>query len=129
MAAAARGPILVAHRSASVRRILRINLQAEALTITEAATAHECATALRLHRPLAVVLDPLLLSEPVEDDELVCLMKGTGTPVLVVSEQPDHRRTAQLLGDAPFCNRPDEIDRVTGAVRGLLAGARVPSLV
>jgi hypothetical protein len=129
MAAGGNGPVLVAHRLASVRRILRINLQAERITITEAGTARECADALRIHRPVAMVLDPSLITEPVEEDALLRLVKRSGTPVLVVSEEPDHRRTARLLGDAPFCNRPDEIDRVTGAVRGLLAGAGVPSLV
>lgn len=124
-----RGPVLLAHRIASVRRILRANLQLEHIPTTEAADARECADAIRAYRPGAVVLDPTLITEPCEQDALLRLVRRSGAPVLVVSEDAEHRRTAQCLGDAPFCNRPDEIDRVTMAVLGLLAGTGLPSLV
>jgi DNA-binding NtrC family response regulator len=125
----ARKPVLLAHRMASVRRILRANLHLERIPTTEAADARECADAIRACRPSAVVLDPTLITEPCEDDALLRLVRRSGAPVLVVSEDADHRRTARCLGDAPFCNRPDDVDRVTTAVLGMLAGTGLPSLV
>jgi DNA-binding response OmpR family regulator len=129
MTEAANGSVLVAHRSAPMRRILRLNLEAEQIDTVEAASAWECVQYLRARRPGAVVLDPDILHE--QDDAAVIpgLLRDLGMPLLVLSAEPEHRRTAQLLGGAPFCNRPDDVERVTAAVRELLSGVGLPSLV
>ena len=129
MSAASIQPVLIAHRAASVRRILRLNLEAEHLGVVEAASAQECLEALRRQRIGAVVLHPQVLDGSADEAALSTLLRDLRVPVLVLSERPEHRQLARALDGAPFCNRPDDPERVTAAVRGLLAGAGLPALV
>ena len=121
--------VLIAHHAAPVRRILRLNCEAEQIGVSEAASVQECLDALRRGRIGAVVLHPQLLEGAAEGPALSALLRQIGVPVLVLSERPEHRRVAAALGGAPFCNRPDDPERVTAAVRGLLSGAGLPALV
>jgi DNA-binding NtrC family response regulator len=112
-----------------MRRILRLNLEAEGLEATEVGTAHDCRRCVQDGRPAAVVLDPRITPSEAEADGLYMLLRESGLPVLVVSDRPEHRAISRALGGAPFCNRPDDVDRVTAAVHTLIAGARLPSVV
>ena len=121
--------VLIAHRSEMMRRILRLNLESEGIATVQAATVRECVTWVRHHGVAAVVLDPQLLRNP-RDEAAVCgVLQERRVPVLILSTEPDHRRIARALDGAPFCNRPDDVERVTAAVRALLAGAGLPTLV
>jgi hypothetical protein len=122
-------PVLVAHRAAPMRRILRLNLEAVSVPAVEAASAAECLDWLRRHQGAAVVLDPDIFADPADEAAVSALLPALGLPVLVLSAAPEHRRLARALGDAPFCNRPDDVERVTSAVCSLLSGDRIPTLV
>jgi DNA-binding NtrC family response regulator len=120
--------VLVVHRVASMRRIVRCNLEMERIPTREAASVAECLTVLRFEPPSALLLDPEVL---VDHDEALALQQGLDDlhiPVLVLSSGREHRHVADAFGHAPFCNRPDDVERVTAAVR-VLAGARLPLLV
>lgn len=121
--------VLVVHRLASMRRILRLNLESEGMTTVEAATAGECARLLGILRPAAVVLDPQVLHNQDDEGALCARLRELRAPILVVSDGPEYRQIARSLGDAPFCNRPDDVERITAAVRALLAGSPLPTIV
>lgn len=129
MASTAHGPVLVAYHLPRLRRILCLNLRAECIDAAEAATARECLDFLASCRPRAVLLDPEILGDHQDPAIVRELLRQLTMPVLVLSHVPEHRHLARLLGDAPFCNRPDDVDRVTAAIRGMLAGVGLPSLV
>jgi DNA-binding NarL/FixJ family response regulator len=129
MAKTASGPVLVAHHLERMGRIICLNLQAERIEAVAAANARESLDFIRARAPRAVVLDPEILVDYQDTAAVRGLIAHLAMPVLVLSDEPEHRRTAQLLGDAPFCNRPDDVDRVTAAVRRLLAGSGLPPLV
>jgi DNA-binding NtrC family response regulator len=122
-------PVLIAHRMPAMRRLLRFNLQDEHVPTAEAGTARECLDWLT-HRPAAaVVLDPEVLDDGPAGGALSDFLRQGKLPLLVLSAAPQHRAVARALGGAPFCNRPDDLDRVTGAVRALLQGVGLPALV
>lgn len=129
MADATNGSVLVVHHAAPVRRILRLNLEAERMATTEAATTRECLNYLQQGRAGAVVLDPEIFRDPQEGLAVCALLRELRLPVLVISERPEHRQVARAIGGAPFCNRPDDPERVAATVRDLLIGARVPAVV
>ena len=129
MSTASAQTVMIAHHAAPMRRILRLNLEAEHIAVVEAASVEDCLHALRRHRIGAVVLHPQLLDGGMGEPALSALLRELHMPVLVLSERPEHRQVAGALGGAPFCNRPDDPERVTAAVCGLLAGAGLPALV
>src|SRR5438093_9636468 len=120
------GPVLVAYRAALMRRILCLNLDVENVRAVEADSAANCLRQLERHRFLALVLDPELLVDQTDEDRVCKRVQALRLPVLVVSDGREHRRLAQRLGGAPFCNRPDDLESLTAAVRGLLAGTPLP---
>ncbi len=125
----ARGPVLIAYRSEMMRRILRLNLESEGFATVDAASAGECVARIRRGRIALVVLDPEIFADDAEEAAVCAALRGRGLPVLLVSAEPDSRRLSPPLGGAPFCNRPDDIDRVTEAVRTLIGGCGLPALV
>ncbi len=121
--------VVIACAAPAMRRILAANLQAEALPTTEAATTSELLDLLAGARPAAVVLDPDLFRG--RDDEICAgaALRMLALPVLVLSTEPGSRRFARDLGGAPFCRRPDEVERICTTVRGLVEGIPVPAYV
>ncbi|MBI2760492.1 MAG: hypothetical protein HYX51_03585 [Chloroflexi bacterium] len=122
-------PVLVAHHAALMRRILRVNLEVEHITAVEAGTVAECLDWLRERRAGAVVLDAGMITNPHDEAAICAMLRSLGVPVLVIADGPERRGLARALGGAPYCHRPDRVDRITLAVRKLLAGAPVPAMV
>ena len=129
MAGRRSGPVLVAHHAAVMRRILRFNLAADGIDAVEVGSARACREWLQRCPVAVLLLDPDILTDRPTEVELCSTVREHHVPVLVLCSAPEHRRVARALGGAPFCNRPDEIERVSAAVRDLLAGSGLPALV
>lgn len=122
-------PVLLVQQSRMLRRILRLNLEAEGIAVDEADSPAACRERMLRGRPAAVVLDPRMFHDPHEAAAVYALLRHSNAPLLVLSDAPELRSVTRSLGGAPFCNRPDDMDRVILAVRDLLNGAAVPALV
>ena len=118
--------VLVAHRRAPVLRMIRTNLEADGLDVHTASSPPTCLETLRTRVVDALVLDAdLVRGDSLESARLLRYLLATSVPTLVVSWDPADRLLARTLHDAPFINRPDDIDQVLGQVHDLLAsGAR-----
>jgi DNA-binding response OmpR family regulator len=113
--------VLIAHRRPPVQRMLRTNLEADAIAVGSVATASEAVTALEGSPVAAVIVDADLLRETVPDGLALRARLATGSPpALVVSWDPCDRLLARELGHAPFLSRPDDIDRMLETVHGLV---------
>lgn len=121
--------VLVVHPRATMRRLLRLNLELEGVTVAEAATAPECFRQLRARAFAALVVDPEVFAEPRHEAALGRAVRRLGLPVLVVANGPEYRHFALRLGDAPYSARPDALDRLVAAVLALIAGFSVPTVL
>lgn len=121
--------VLVVHQRAAMRRLLRLNLELEGVTVVEVATAPECFRRLRSQTFAALMVDPEVFADPRHEAALGRAVRRLRLPTLVVANGPDHRRFALRLGDAPYSARPDAIDRLVAAVLALIAGFSVPTIL
>jgi CheY-like chemotaxis protein len=121
--------VLVVHRRAAMRRLLRLNLELEGVTVVEVATAPECFRQLRAQALAALVVDPEVFADPRHEAALGRAVRRLCLPTLVVADGPEHRRFALRLGDAPYTARPDALERLVAAVLALIAGGAVPPVL
>lgn len=116
--------VLVAHRRGPVARLIRTNLDAEGYDVAVSATPTGALAVLRTGAACALVLDADLVRGDTPDQALLrSWIISHHIPALVISCEPDDRRLARSIGDAPFLSRPDDVDQICAIVNRLILAA------
>lgn len=121
---AARPLVLVVDDQASLRRLIRVNLELEGYAVVEAADGVECLAQARLRRPDAITLDVVMprMDGLAVAGELKADPALADVPIIMVttSGQPSDMVRARAAGVEAYLTKPYDPDELVEAVRMLV---------
>jgi DNA-binding response OmpR family regulator len=113
--------ILTVDQDMNIRRLIRVNLEADGLNVCEAESHRECLDILRDQE-----CDLLLLGQELGQEQALDIVsrvrgqKGWALPVLLVSEDEPSKALLRALEPASYIRKPFDAARLAACVRALL---------
>jgi two-component system KDP operon response regulator KdpE len=113
--------ILTVDRDLNIRRLIRVNLEADGLNVCEAESQHECLDIIQDQE-----CDLLLLGQELGRDQALDIVSrvrakmGWAMPVLLVSEDDPSKALLRALEPASYIRKPFDAARLAECVRALL---------